>query len=1319
MDYYSVTAFRKMNAFRKEGQLCDVVIKAEGREFLAHRVVLAASSDYFDAMFSSGMAESAQLEVELKSITPEIMDTLLDYVYTGQVRVSMANVQDLLPAASLVQMEGVKVACSNFLLTEVDSTNVLGIRRFAELHNCVELEKFTRNFAACNFESVVDSEEFVCLTPEELLDLITREDLHIDNEESVYNAVMRWVYHQPIERVANLPSLLRNIRLSVMSVRFLTDVVDKDRLIRQSLECRDLVDDAKRFHLRPDLRHEMRDRRFRQRDGGNEYLVVIGGFGSDQDPSDSVEMFNPRTLEWNELPDLPISYRYVAACSLGTCVYVIGGFDGNERLNTVYSLDIAQREEGWRLLTPMHYKRGLSAACTNKGLIYVCGGFDGQSRLRSFEVYHPKIDEWRILEEMTTAREGAGLVVVDDTLYCLGGYDGFHLLNSMEAFDLHCGTWSVCKPMYMRRSGAGCALLGDTIYVCGGYGGAEGRGPSHLDTVEAYNTWLAQWTLVTSMNVPRCYVGACPLAGKIYVAAGYNGNSLLDTVESYDPIENTWWLHEESRMNHERCDTGMCVVRFPTCSISQDTLTPMLTSRNVMNSTNIHSSPSAVSSASVNFHSAINQSSTWQLNDFNTNRTNNVRINTQISVGHTNPSSFQGSPSSSTRNVLSSSVSEPFRTGSQFGCPSASMNVCNVNSQSPGNSHLSSTHRRSNRQVRSHSSRQNSLSNTASVNGRELRNSRPPRHLLSLTASSLYPGNINVWNPKSMRLPYVAQGMHNPRNNRSLLPSLLCNPHNILRCNTTPISHLTQQVENPLLNHNETLSHTLDNIPSSSEECYIIQNNESTVNSAFSMMQQTDQLLDNCGNVDINELASNLNASHFDASTVTGSHLPASQRSSCSSPTLVSDIHHSAPEYGSSVSCKHDLFRSVDAINRLGSDNVFWSISNISTFSVIENPTASTFPKATTFNEDSSNNVVIETQADNISGNVNLDNIPSRNYVSLVSDSPDEQDHTNAFGDVSREHGDLVKCTDRSSYKTRTFMNTLINKPRELQSNPCVLSSNDSSELPCEQPCDITLASSYSCNSSVSIPIAKVKPCSSTVVENSCTTTLNALPPSIRNTSSTQQVNDPSICRNKPTFDQLCQRYKPVMPHSFKTDPIWPFRYNTESCQTHGAQEDRIITSANDQKASSSLCEVNDQRVITIGETSFVFGVSESSHAYSESDDLLIRNQSDNLNQTGVSVKPDVTCTTSVVESIHSTGAPGCSSSNSDDALVNQPHSLIDNPSNCEPDITLCTVVCNPSNVDDSPEPQPDTRSDGEGEEGDDLDVVLRNPAVGQVDDDL
>ncbi|EUB56593.1 Kelch-like protein [Echinococcus granulosus] len=572
------------------------------------------------------MAESAQLEIELKSVSADVMEALLDFVYTGQVRVSMENVQELLPAASLVQMEGVKAVCSAFLFGQVEASNVLGIRRFAELHSCTDLEVFAKNYAAHNFETVVEFEEFLLMNADELIELLRREDLHIDSEETAYNAVIRWVYYDAPNRSVHLPNLLNYVRLAIMSVRFLTDVVDSERLIRQSLECRDLVDEAKRFHLRPDLRSQMRQRRFHQRDGGDEYLVVIGGFGSYQSPSDSVEMFNPRTREWSELPNLPISYRYVAACSLGTCVYVIGGFDGGERLNTVGLLDVAQREDGWRWLAPMHYKRGLSAACTHKGLIYVCGGFDGQTRLRALEVYHPKIDEWRVLEEMTTAREGAGLVVADDTLFCLGGYDGFQLLNSMEAFDLRRGTWSQCKPMYMRRSGAGCAVIVDTLYVCGGYGGPEGRGPLHLDTVEAYNTRLTQWTLVANMNVPRCYVGACQLAGRVYVAAGYNGNRLLNTVESFDPIDNTWTLYEESRMHNERCDTGMCVVRFLSCAEpptgSGSSLTTSLPQPRTMSYT--HRSRSVV--ASGNGDGSV--------------QTQVVQIVTPLFQGHTTPSAL-------------------------------------------------------------------------------------------------------------------------------------------------------------------------------------------------------------------------------------------------------------------------------------------------------------------------------------------------------------------------------------------------------------------------------------------------------------------------------------------------------------------------------------------------------------------------------------------------------------------------------------------------------------------------------------------------------
>ena len=42
-----------MNALRKSNTLCDITLRVENTDFPAHRIVLAACSDYFCAMFTS------------------------------------------------------------------------------------------------------------------------------------------------------------------------------------------------------------------------------------------------------------------------------------------------------------------------------------------------------------------------------------------------------------------------------------------------------------------------------------------------------------------------------------------------------------------------------------------------------------------------------------------------------------------------------------------------------------------------------------------------------------------------------------------------------------------------------------------------------------------------------------------------------------------------------------------------------------------------------------------------------------------------------------------------------------------------------------------------------------------------------------------------------------------------------------------------------------------------------------------------------------------------------------------------------------------
>ena len=65
-------------------QLCDVRLRVGGAERFAHRAVLCAASPYFQAMFTGGLAESQQTEVDILGVVPSVFDALLVYIYSGR-----------------------------------------------------------------------------------------------------------------------------------------------------------------------------------------------------------------------------------------------------------------------------------------------------------------------------------------------------------------------------------------------------------------------------------------------------------------------------------------------------------------------------------------------------------------------------------------------------------------------------------------------------------------------------------------------------------------------------------------------------------------------------------------------------------------------------------------------------------------------------------------------------------------------------------------------------------------------------------------------------------------------------------------------------------------------------------------------------------------------------------------------------------------------------------------------------------------------------------------------------------------------------------
>jgi len=82
------------------------------------------------------------------------MELLVDFCYTSTVVVEESNVQTLLPAACLLQLAEIQDVCCEFLQKQLDPSNCLGIRAFADTHACRDLLRKADKYTQQHFTSV-------------------------------------------------------------------------------------------------------------------------------------------------------------------------------------------------------------------------------------------------------------------------------------------------------------------------------------------------------------------------------------------------------------------------------------------------------------------------------------------------------------------------------------------------------------------------------------------------------------------------------------------------------------------------------------------------------------------------------------------------------------------------------------------------------------------------------------------------------------------------------------------------------------------------------------------------------------------------------------------------------------------------------------------------------------------------------------------------------------------------------------------------------------------------------------------------------------
>ncbi|XP_035241169.1 zinc finger and BTB domain-containing protein 16-A [Anguilla anguilla] len=103
---------QKANQMRLAGTLCDVVILVDGHEFRAHRTVLACTSKMFEILFHRNSQHYT-----LDFLSPKTFQQILEYAYTATLQARVEDLDDLLYAAEILEIEYLEEQCLKILET--------------------------------------------------------------------------------------------------------------------------------------------------------------------------------------------------------------------------------------------------------------------------------------------------------------------------------------------------------------------------------------------------------------------------------------------------------------------------------------------------------------------------------------------------------------------------------------------------------------------------------------------------------------------------------------------------------------------------------------------------------------------------------------------------------------------------------------------------------------------------------------------------------------------------------------------------------------------------------------------------------------------------------------------------------------------------------------------------------------------------------------------------------------------------------------------------------------------------------------------------
>ncbi|ETE66072.1 Kelch-like protein 36, partial [Ophiophagus hannah] len=448
-------------------------------------------------MFTIGMREASQKEVELFGVTCLGFKAILDFLYGGDL--SSGNVDSILETAHLLQIWKVVDFCCEYLENEVDEENYFYLQELASIFNLKCLDSFIDMFIMKNFVTLSLTSDFLQnITIEKLCHYLGSRGMQEECELNLLPAALRWLVHHR-EREKETYRVLENIHFSLIPENGRLHLVKPAIrcLFPKETRCEDFVEEAIHYHNQVAAPPVLQNKRMALRSQEEKYGLEL---------SNDTCFLDPKMGQWVKETLLPTRREQTQCCGswrLASMRQQRADF----YLGAIRDMLVAVggRNENGALFMYGH------AGAVHKELIYISRGHDYQTGLflKNLLCYGYRTDTWEERRPMITAQGFHGMSTLQDDIYAIGGSDNH--LESVTRFDIlevesyspKCNQWTRVAPLLQANSEFAVATWDGKIYILGGYSCKTTN--SFSRAIQVYDKTSKQWQ--NGSDLPKAFAG--------------------------------------------------------------------------------------------------------------------------------------------------------------------------------------------------------------------------------------------------------------------------------------------------------------------------------------------------------------------------------------------------------------------------------------------------------------------------------------------------------------------------------------------------------------------------------------------------------------------------------------------------------------------------------------------------------------------------------------------------------------------------------------------------------------------------------------------